>query len=682
MRALTTILLILGFTFIEAVAQSPPLSPAGAALTTIFSPTKAPARKTMGLLQRSFLDIAGQGDAELEVAIVVDGTESMSTELAGVRSSIQQMVADLKRYRNNEVRVAMVVYRDEGSPSGGCVTPLARFTSNSDELNAAVDSLNPESGAPFFHELADVGVHTAITQLPWTGDPRVQRWVLMFGDAPPYAEGFDDPKHPTARRRYGTELLVALAARHNIRINCVLCTSSENVVQPYDQAIDETRSFMNALASGTDGLMLDLSYPEIRTAMIDAGKQPTATFAEIEPITGIDIVAARRIDAPQPKFQPVSLAFLPHSPFLNMSFDPNNDAVQVSTAMRHRFSQLPGVRVASPLDIERQLRRLRSEGVNPDQLVRALASRLGVDYVVWGSVEPNTPRVQTAAYRRRDGERVVQVTFDGDRGRLANVLLTAAQPLASNETDSDAFASLAQRVKSLSMDESMDQPISRDPATSREILAAMEALQQSLAYVSGDEASVSLLERADASCRAALVSEPRHPLAHWLAANVAYNQALRLYKLGEIDAAEKRMSESKSSLRRAIRQLQDVDSENLAVEIEADFALLVQRDLGAAISKYTEMTSETSPSSSQCRGHWMLAGIYAGDWSVDEAYVDPKLARENVIQILANWPDSPESTLLKQWLRWDDESEQTEFNYLPRMNVQLSEAPPAEATEV
>ena len=69
----------------------------------------------------------------------------------------------------------------------------------------------------------------------------------------------------------------------------------------------------------------------------------------------------------------------------------------------------------------------------------------------------------------------------------------------------------------------------------------------------------------------------------------------------------------------------------------------------------------------------MLAGIYAGDWSVEESNVDPGLARETVVQILANWPDSPEASLLKQWLRWDETMEQTQFNYLPRLNVKLSE---------
>ena len=60
-------------------------APVSSVLNTIFSPARAPRRKTMGLLQRSFLDLADQVDQALELAVVVDGTDSMAEELAGVR---------------------------------------------------------------------------------------------------------------------------------------------------------------------------------------------------------------------------------------------------------------------------------------------------------------------------------------------------------------------------------------------------------------------------------------------------------------------------------------------------------------------------------------------------------------------------------------------------------------------
>ncbi len=109
------------------------------------------------------------------------------------------------------------------------------------------------------------------------------------------------------------------------------------------------------------------------------------------------------------------------------------------------------------------------------------------------------------------------------------------------------------------------------------------------------------------------------------------------------------------------------------MEIEADYGLLVEHQIAESIDKYKRLTNDDVPLQSQLRAHWMLAGIYAGDWSVDKAHLDSKLARDHVVQILSNWPDSPEALLLKQWLRWDDSKHQTNFDYLPQMNVKLSE---------
>lgn len=653
----------------EAADSEPQVAPVASALTTMFSPARAPKRKTMGLLQRSFLDLASGAEREMELAIVVDGTDSMSTELAGVRQSITKMLDDLRRHRDSEVRAALVVYRDAGAPSGEVTIPLKRFTADEATIEQAVQQLRPESGAPFFHELADVGLHAALTELPWSDDPQVTRWVLVFGDAPPYAESFQDAAHPAARRRYATELLVAIAARKNIRINSVLCTSSENVSHAYQRAVDQTRGFLNELASGTDGLMLDLSYPEIRSAVLEAARQPEVQYAKIAPITGTELTAAQRIDpAEGSAVAEVRVAVVPHQPLTQTTFDPRREAVQVSTALRHRLGQLPGVRLASPVDIQRQLRRLRADGISEEQAIRGLAGRLGVDYVVWGQAEPSSPRVQTAAYRRSDGEKVVQVEFAGDHGRLANVLLTAASQGSSDE----ALSELIERMRNNSLEEVMQQPLASEPATSRELLAALESLEQALAYPAGSEESVQLLRSAEDSSRAAIGSEPRNALGHWLAANVAFNQAAAHYQAGRVAEAKEAMRQMQSSLRRALRERRGVESPSLITEIEGDYALLVEHDTAQAIERYKQLTARDQPLSSQLRGHWMLAGIYAGDWGVSEGTIDLQAARDHVIEILANWPESPEAEMLRSWLRWNESTEQTEFNYLPKRHVDLS----------
>ena len=135
------------------------------------------------------------------------------------------------------------------------------------------------------------------------------------------------------------------------RVNCVLCTSSDNVTEPYNKAVDETRSFMNSLCAGTDGLMLVLSYPEIRTALINAGSQPQVDLQKIEPIEAIDLAVVRRDSLKRnEKVKRVNLAVIPHMSLASISFDPSHPAVQVSTALRTRLAKVPGVRVASPQD--------------------------------------------------------------------------------------------------------------------------------------------------------------------------------------------------------------------------------------------------------------------------------------------------------------------------------------------
>ncbi len=647
------------------------VSPAAATLTTIFSPSRAPKRKTMGLLQRSFLDLAGQGDRELEIAVVVDGTDSMTTELAGVRKSVDRMLADLRKYRDNEVRVAIVVYRDAGSPSGEVEIPLADFTSDEQAIAKAVEKLQPESGAPFFHELPDLGIYTALAELPWSDDDQVAKWILLFGDAPPYAEAFKDKTTPEAYRRYATAILVNTARKMNIRINCVLCTSSDNVAEPYDKAINETRAFMHALSAGTDGLMLDLSFEAIRAAMIDAGRQPDPELAKIEPIAAIDLAAVRRERATADSdIRQVSLAVVPHMPINKISFDPRNPAVQVSTALRTKLSKLPGVRVASPRDIKEQLRRLRAEGIQEQNTIRGLAARLGVDFVVWGSLAPDNATVQTTAYRRDDGQQIVPIRLANNPSEMAYAVIEAS---AKGAPDDEALSQLFSNMQSVRA--AVTEPLAGSAATTSELLTALEALDQALGYEAGSDESVALLETAERASNNAASAEPKNSLAHWLQANVAYNQASRFYQSGDQESANARMRDMKSSLNRAVENRNLVQTESLKTEIEADYYLLIRREPEKAIERYLALTKPDQPLQSQLRGHWMLAGIYAGDWgTAGEDVVDTAKSRRHLVEILANWPDSPETSLLKQWLRWDESKEQTEFDYLPQLNTGFVES--------
>lgn len=655
-----------------AVGQDPNPTPTGSALRTIFSPSAAPQRKTMGLLQRSFLDVTQQSSEQIELALVIDGTDSMADEIEGVKQSIDAMREDLQRFSGGRVRVAVVVYRDSGSPSGPVTVPLDRFIDDPEAIAAALDACKPESGAPFFHEMADAGLHAALDQLPWSTDSSTTRWVFLFGDAPPYAENFSDPKVPGARRQFATDLLIALAARKGIQLHCFLCSSSEALQATYKIAVPETRQFMNALAEGTDGLMLDLSYPDIRKAIVDAGRKPRSEYARIDPITQQDLENARAAHgprAPEESLQEVQIAVLPHLPLDQMSFDPRNPAVQVSTALRHKLEDVPRMRVISPYDVERQLRRLRAEGIEEPQKIRALAARLGADYVLWGETDPSGAEIRSAVFSRSTGESMAQVNHTGGSIRLASAILNAPteDPLLRSLRNHPAFDDKR-------FTERLTDSLASSPATTREILAALEALEQSLGYLVGDPASNELLRTAATAAEAALKDEPRNGVAHWLLANTNFNLAQQAIGAGNQDEADSHMQTMVRSLERAYRFRDTIASASLSKEIASDYVLLADRDVSLAIKRYEAIASDRGVSSSvRRRAHWMLTGIYAGDWSVDAEHVDPSKAREHAIAILANWEKSPEAELLRTWLRWDPKSNKTESPYLPKSNARLAQ---------
>ena len=300
-----------------------------------------------------------------------------------------------------------------------------------------------------------------------------------------------------------------------------------------------------------------------------------------------------------------------------------------------------------------------------------MAGRLGVDYVVWGKVLPQNATVQTAAYRRSDGQPVVKIAFSGDHGRLTDVILTAA---SKDENGGEAIVQLARTVKENAAGVLLGGPIAEGATTTAELLSAIESLEQALAYPVGSDESMTRLENALRSAAAAAAAEPRNAIAHWLSANASFNLAAADYRAGNMEAANQRMSRSRSSLRRASREVRRLKSKPIAAEILADAALLLSKKIDDAVKLYTDLTDEAMPQASQLRGHWMLAGIRAGDWGVPDSVSDAEKSREHVIEILANWPESPEAVQLKQWLLWDDQADRARHNFLPLMNRDLGQA--------
>jgi tetratricopeptide (TPR) repeat protein len=661
----------------------------GPALKTLFNPRAAPTQKSMGLLQRSFLDLVEESRPELQIALVIDGTDSMSGQLESVRQSLTAMMNDLELYRENNIRYQLVVYRDAGAPSGEVEMPLQMtnngFTSDRAAVADAIGKVKAESGAPYFPELVDVGLHEALTQLDWATDDDTSRWILLFGDAPPFDESFDEPENK-ARRRFGSGALVSLAAEQGVRISCVLCTSDAEDREAHDKLLDQTRKFMNTMSSKTGGLMLDLSYDDIRAAVRRAAPHQVMDYEKIGAIRAEEVEDARRqLDAenlPLAAKRRLRVAILPHLPLDQMSFDPHDEAVQLATELRIRFRALPGVEFKDPATIKDRFRRVSAQGVQGEALLQMLATALNVDYVIWGTLSRTGGAVEatTGIYDQATGRRLARtstatnptVKTDQLGSVLAGNLVKSHATIASDQRLKSIFASLAADP---ALSDALVLPVSLGGARSS-LLEGMESLEQSLAMPAGAPDGAAMLEAAATKLQQAVDADAENPLARFLLANALFNQARARQQAGDVEGARKTMGNFAKHLREAYR-LRDNRRGDAALrtEIEGDYALLVRGNAEEAIKLYRQLLAADQgvDADASRRGYWMLAGIYAGDWGVDARFIDREEARDCMIKILAIWPDSSEAEFIRRALRWDDATGGTRFPHYPQENRPLAE---------
>jgi hypothetical protein len=665
-----------------ALGQTPTASPAGLALESVFNPQRAPEHKTMGLLQRSFLDLVESSQKELQVALVVDGTDSMATDIEGVRKALRSLVADLRQYKGDRVSLALVVYRDSGSPSGEVTLMHSQFTADEKAISNSFAKLVPETGAPYFLELPDLGVHEALNKLNWSESPDTSRWLLLFGDAPPYDSDFVDKDASTgARRRFDTDLLVNLAKRKGVQISCVLCTSRDEEKSVYEQVLDKTRKFMNSLATGSGGLMLDLSYPDIRSALVEAARKERVERQRIGTITRDEVDAIRQAAAaaklPVADGQRLRVAVLPHLPLDQITFDPTHEAVQIAAELRQKFKAIPRAEVASPVDLDRALRRVKSSGVAPEQQLQALAAQLRVDYLVWGSYRKTQGivSVRSAIYRKTDGQKVTEsqalTSTNLPETELASNLvskwtLTTLDP-KSAPTLYAAFAGLRDNA---TLKAQVLTPVSNSVESRSDLLAGFEALEQGLAYPIGDAAGKALLDQAEQSLARAATEDVRNPFIQMLLASCFFNQSQALLNAGQAEEAKAKSQQFSEALKRAYREREQAQVDLVKTEIEADYNLIVKKDYASAIKLYEALATAPRDATlhTALRAHWVLAGIYSGDWGIDAALIDAKKAKEHLVLVLAHWPDSAEAKFIKTNLRWNDERGGNQFEHFPRVN--------------
>ncbi len=663
---------------------------AGTAMNLLFDPGSAAQLRSRGVLRRTnFVDLLGTTQSRLQIAFVIDGTDSMGRDIEGVAKAIQNMTTDIRGQKESladpsSLTFSLVVFRDADSPSGPVSYPLGEsFTSDAKKLEDALASVNTESGVPAFQEAIDLGVYEAIDALDWRQDGDTSRWILVFGDAPPHSE-----KRATGevneRRYHTTQALVDAAKELDVVISCILCSSgfaAEGDPDPvlaktYEEALPMTREFMSEISTKTGGILLDLSDQGLREQLAQAAVQRQSQAPlRIGDITPEDVVDARSYANSQDWNAAVEnrtrVAVLPHTPLASMKFADGDEPVLVATELRQKLNLMPRIEVRNPTEVRAAFERLAAEELSDGALLHKLAVELGVDYVIWGRVDrdPESVRLTSTIYKKVDGEALAEATEVAKAGESTragsaigetSLVYIVAERLMRNATaalkdaggDERSIEAFAQVITEADVAKEMAVPVSTNIRARRELLAGLEALECSLAYDRDeDEAAAEHLQQATLKLKAAALLDGDNPLVQALLASAYYNQA-------ELDQSGANIKLCYEAIERAHQLRDKALHQCIRQEVEADYALLVAKDYQLAIDKYTELAHGESGATlnSSLRAHWMLVGIYSGDWNVPQEFVDPTKARNHIIQILANWEDSPEARYYKKVLEWNEET--------------------------
>jgi tetratricopeptide (TPR) repeat protein len=658
----------------------------GAALSAIMNVRQAPVAKSMGLFQSSFLEHVGKNRSSMQLAVVIDTSESMSNELESIRKNVPNLMRDIYQLMDGGLEAALITYADIGASDNPATILSQGFVHDLESIDQIVAQIQPNTGRPYFPEAVDLGVYTALSKLNWSDQERVERWILVVGDAPPYDPDFQD-QQTTAKRWYATDVLIDLANQRGIKIHCLLCHSRDEEKQAYVSLLDKTQDFMSRLSDGTGGLLLDLSYDHVREKLAENMQRPRTKFIRVGHITSHDIENARIADddgvADANNGQPATeqrlrIAVLPFLPINSMSFLHSRPEVQLAAELRRGLDALPNLRTLSARQLESSISRLRNEGIPLDQLPHQLCLKLRLDFVIHGDLVSSRGTSSSVAqiYGRNSASPITKTTASGERSALGSILLNniknGPQDLVELRPLSRALAQLqfdpAGQLASLGIFAGLS-------VDDRErLLGAYEALEQATSYSMEDPKSKELLESVETTLNTLLANNRDHAFAQVLLSSCLYNQATALETIGQLDEARAKFQQAKSTITAAFAARAKLLDPLTRLEVEGDYQLLVKQDYPAAIEAYRKITefSVDSPVRPALRAHWMLAGIFSGDWQIAKsdsaaAIMDPEKTRSHLVQILANWPESSEAEMVRRNMFWDDLENKTRSPYIPRV---------------
>lgn len=654
-------------------AQSPS-TPGAAALDSIFNVRTAPDAKSMGIFQGSFLDAIRPETPAIQIAFLIDTTESMAQELPGIREKIPQVVADLQRASGTKVEVAVISFADSGQSQKPLKGLSAGFASDEAAVQKMIDSLQPQSGRPYFPEAVDLAVFKTIQELPWSDEAKATRWLMLMTDAPPYDASFDEPK-TQSRRWYETDALVNLANQRGINIHGLLCESRAEELDAFTATVDKTRNFMGQLTSRTGGLMLDLSFAQIKEKVASAAKRPRADFAFVGAITDEDIAAVRQ-QAEQEfgAMKSLRVAVLPHVPWNAMTFYHQDPGVRFATQLRYSLSRLPGVKTISSRQIESEFLRLKAGPVDKSQWPQALCLRLQADVLIVGDLRSNRDMidVQSQIYTANSAKPVAAISASGTDETLMASYLKAIPGVRTTSAPMTLLAKAVSSEQASDLREFWPGVLGQMSSQQQgDLLSAIDLIEKSVDISAEAVVRVKDLKTAIGLLEPMAQSADANAFTFALLASANFNLAKTKEVQGSAAEGKADMQSALAYLNKAFDGRRQLNDRLLQAEIEADHLLLVRKDFPAAVRRYEAITqfSEASLLKMALRAHWMLAGIECGDWGASQSETfepDPQVARKHLIEILAFWPDSEEARIIQKYMRWDSTDGKTGTPYFPK----------------
>jgi hypothetical protein len=626
-----------------------------------------------GLLQQAPLIDLMRESRELQIALVLDATDSMGRDLSSLKDGLKVFVDKVNERRRGLVtQVAVVVYRDFNSKSGPTTIVTPEFMSaDNPELIRLIGEIEPQNGAPFFPEQVDRGLYTALTKLDWSESKKtVARSIILAGDAPPFDEGHMTTKvnsegaivtgSPGANlpgtftlRGHRNSELVDLAKKKDVRIFSVICNSGfydhddSTLVESARLYNPEFEHFAEVLAAGTNGAVLNLGSPDTVDQLLEK-TDDAERLVKLEPIQKADV--DKRINDGG-----VRIAVLPPLPLNELKTKASGwqktDAYTFACTALNRLEEIDSrgiVKMSPALWNSFALACLQAEddprqnaNLQPEYVLKALGDKLDLDFVIWGDYT-----------REGDGHKIVLRVFDRAGKELAKT-----DEAITGKTISGlvlpAFAELSTKLERPAVGASQDKrmTILKQLFVSTNSFAAQknwddqlvngyDLLEESTALDLNDPKSLELNQKA------------RKLLKNYLM--MREDDALALLLLSSCERNLENIAEADEQLLLAYDHRENANPQ-LKLEIEADYALFKLKAPVVAIKAYQDLTElchkDSQVYSKQARrAKWMLSGLYLGGWgfaSTNEFKQQPQKyfdeARQLLLDIIVYWPDSPEA---------------------------------------